>query len=99
MLQVFYHTNFRMMWGAKWVFLAVSIVIMFVAIGAMVFRGFNYGIDFAGGTSVQLKFREAPRVEDLRAALEGAQLGDISIQRIGRLEDRPPPGDARARSL
>ncbi len=88
MLQVFYHTNFRMMWGTKWVFLAVSIAIMLVAIGAMVFRGFNYGIDFAGGTSVQLKFREAPRVEDLRAALERAQLGDISIQRIGRPEDR-----------
>lgn len=87
MLQVFYHTNFRMMWRAKYLFLGVSILVMLIAIGGIAIRGFNYGIDFAGGTSVQLKFREAPRVEDLRGALEQGELGDISIQRIGRPED------------
>jgi preprotein translocase subunit SecF len=88
MLQVFHHTSFRMMWSAKYVFLGLSLIFMLVAIGSMLIRGFNYGIDFAGGTSVQLKFREAPRVEELRAALEDADLGDISIQRIGRPEDQ-----------
>lgn len=87
MLQVFYHTNFRMMWSAKYIFLLLSGIVMAIAIGGIAIRGFNYGIDFAGGTSVQLKFREAPRVEDLRAALEQAELGDISIQSIGRSED------------
>jgi preprotein translocase subunit SecF len=87
MLQVFHHTNFRMMWGVKYVFLVVSVASMLAAVGAMVILGFNYGIDFAGGTSVQLKFREAPSVGELRSVLEGAQLGDVSIQRIGQPED------------
>ena len=87
MLQVFHHTNFRVMWEVKYVLMAVSGVSMLIAIGAMTILGFNYGIDFAGGTSVQLKFREAPSVGELRSVLEGAQLGDVSIQTIGKPED------------
>ncbi len=87
MLQVFTNTNLRLMWGTKWFFLLFSTFSMAVAIGAMMARGFNYGIDFAGGTSVQVKFRERPRVEELRAALEKGGLGDISIQAIGGVDD------------
>lgn len=87
MLQVFHNANFRMMWSTKWVFLGLSILLMFVAIGGMTIRGFNYGIDFAGGTSVQLKFREPPATDELRDALESAELGDVSLQRIGQEAD------------
>ncbi|MBI1952078.1 MAG: protein translocase subunit SecF [Acidobacteria bacterium] len=87
MLQVFTHVNFRMMYRTKWYFLAFSALTMVVSGWAMATRGFNYGIDFAGGTAVQLKFREAPRVQDLRSALEQAGLGDVSIQKIGGAED------------
>jgi preprotein translocase subunit SecF len=87
MIQVFHNANFRLMWGTKWAFMAFSGVCLAVAVGVIAVRGFNYGIDFAGGTAVQVKFREQPRVEELRAALEAARLGDISIQRIGAVED------------
>ena len=33
MLQVFHHTNFRMMWGVKWIFLCLSGLIMMGARG------------------------------------------------------------------
>ena len=87
MLQVFTHTNFRIMYRTKWYFMAFSTLSILVSAWFMVTRGFNYGIDFAGGTAVQLKFREAPRVEDLRTALEQAGLGDFSIQKIGDADD------------
>jgi len=87
MIQVFHNANFRLMWRVKWGFMAFSALAMTVAFGAMTVKGFNYGIDFAGGTAVQIKFRERPRVEELRAALEAANLGDINIQRIGEPED------------
>ncbi|MEK7283517.1 MAG: protein translocase subunit SecF, partial [Acidobacteriota bacterium] len=87
MLQVFTHANFRMMYRTKWYFMAFSALSILVSAWFMVTRGFNYGIDFAGGTAVQLKFHEAPRVEDLRSALEQAGLGDVSIQKIGDADD------------
>ncbi|MFQ5877412.1 MAG: hypothetical protein ACE5JH_06955, partial [Acidobacteriota bacterium] len=87
MIQVFHNTNFRLMWRTKYVFLAVSGLVLVAAVWAMISPGFNLGIDFAGGTAVQVKFRVAPRVEVLRASLEAADLGDVNIQRIGERGD------------
>ncbi|MEE9292186.1 MAG: protein translocase subunit SecF [Acidobacteriota bacterium] len=87
MIQVFHNTNFQMMGRTKYFFMAFSMLALTVAFGSMAIRGFNFGIDFAGGTAVQIRFRETPRVEDLRARLEAANLGDINIQQIGSAED------------
>lgn len=87
MLQVFANANFRFMWGTKWFFMLLSAAGLLVSGWAIGARGFNYGIDFAGGTAVQVKFQEAPRVEALRAALEARDLGDVNIQAIGGPED------------
>lgn len=40
----------------------------------------NLGIDFAGGTSVQIKFSDAPSLQEIRGALDGAGLGDFDLQ-------------------
>ncbi len=40
----------------------------------------NLGIDFAGGTSVQIKFSDAPRLQAIREALDGAGLKDFDLQ-------------------
>ena len=87
MLQVFHNCSFRLMWRTRWVFMSLSAGIMIAAFAVMAVRGFNYGIDFAGGTAVQVKFRDRPPVGELRKALEAARLGDLSIQRIGSVED------------
>jgi len=87
MVQVFQNANFDMMGRAKWVFLAVSTLAVVVSVGTMLTRGFNYGIDFAGGTAVRLKFHDRPHVEEIRSALDRSGLGDISIQNIGQAED------------
>jgi preprotein translocase subunit SecF len=86
-LQVFANANFRFMWGTKWIFMLLSAAGLLVSGWAIGARGFNYGIDFAGGTAVQVRFQEAPRVEAVRAALETRDLGDVNIQAIGEPED------------
>jgi preprotein translocase subunit SecF len=87
MLQVFTHANFPLMGRTRWYFFSVSILASLVAAYAIIVVGFNYGIDFVGGTAVQVKFRERPPIDEMRAALEKAGLGDISIQSIGAVED------------
>lgn len=45
--------------------------------------GFNYGIDFAGGTLVQVRFPQATSINDIRGALEGEELRGVSVQDVG----------------
>jgi len=45
--------------------------------------GFNYGVDFAGGTVVELKFDHQVSSEDVRKRALEAGLHDVSVQRIG----------------
>ena len=45
--------------------------------------GFNFGIDFAGGTVVELKFDHPIKADEVRARAEAAGLRDVSVQGIG----------------
>src|SRR5262249_43953949 len=62
----------------------ISWVLIVIGIGTMFLRGGpNYGIDFAGGALVQVRFTQPTRVDDVRAALEKTGLGNDSIQDMG----------------
>ena len=65
----------------------VLVSIAFIAIGlvAIYFRGgLNYGIDFTGGTVVQVRFPMPTSITDLRAALDASELGGVVVQEVGR---------------
>lgn len=87
MLQVFQNAGFQFMGRAKYVFVTISAVFLTGAVIVMIARGFNLGIDFAGGTAVQVRFVDEPPLDRLRAALEAAGLGDVTLQRIGDVRD------------
>jgi preprotein translocase subunit SecF len=48
---------------------------------------FNYGIDFAGGTLLQLRFQGEASVERVRTTLDRLNLGESEIQRFGSERD------------
>jgi preprotein translocase subunit SecF len=50
---------------------------------ALVVKGPNLGVDFAGGTMVQLKFQQKVAIPDVRRALETTGLGTAVIQDFG----------------
>jgi preprotein translocase subunit SecF len=52
-------------------------------ISITVHGGLRYGIDFAGGTLVQLKFENPPAIEEVRDGLRTIGLGDSTIQEFG----------------
>ncbi|MGH9478469.1 MAG: protein translocase subunit SecF [Terriglobales bacterium] len=70
--------------GKKWYFLTVTMVLFVIGMVALaVHHGPDMGIDFTGGTQLDVKFNRTVPVEQIRSRLEAAKLGDISIQPIG----------------
>jgi preprotein translocase subunit SecF len=81
-MQIFVNTKYDFV---KWRFHAVAFSVIFAIIGAAMFikNGVNWGIDFAGGANIVLKFRDAVPMDRLRA-----DLADASIQQYGKAPDR-----------
>jgi preprotein translocase subunit SecF len=71
--------------GASWILLAFGVIGWFYNGG--VNGGFAMGIDFKGGTVVNLKFNQAPNVDLIRSALKPETVGATIIQRLGKPTD------------
>src|SRR5262249_50286195 len=61
--------------GASWALILVGLLAIFVQ------KGLKFGIDFAGGTQIALKFGARPDIEKLRKILDTGNFGDTGIQR------------------
>jgi preprotein translocase subunit SecF len=70
--------------GLSWVLLALGIVAYFVHRDT---GGLALGIDFKGGTVVNLKFNQTPNVDLIRQALKPESVGATVIQRLGNVAD------------
>ncbi len=56
--------------GKRHIAAAVSIILLVISIGSLAVKGLNLGLDFTGGTLVELHYSEAPALEDVRQTLE-----------------------------
>ena len=52
--------------GKKWPFLIFSTILMIISLVLVFTRGFNFGIDFVGGTIVQVKYDQTAPIEKIR---------------------------------
>ena len=72
--------------GKKWYFLAFSLVFSVAGVCSMLFwHGIPLGIDFRGGTLIEVKFSHPPDDNAIRAAMDRAGLHHTRIQRFGQL--------------
>ncbi|MBQ6745320.1 MAG: protein translocase subunit SecF [Acidaminococcaceae bacterium] len=62
------------------IFFAITIIGLIIGYGSMIFRGFNLGIDFTGGSIMDLKFEKAVQVAQVREVLGKHNLGGAIIQ-------------------
>ena len=65
----------------------VSAVILLAFLVSIVFRGLNLGIDFKGGTLVEVGYQQAADLNKVRDALEKSGFGDAVVQHFGTTRD------------
>lgn len=81
-MRIFKNININFLGYWKWAVLGSALLIIMGLI-SLVVKGPKYGIDFAGGTIVQVKFYNQVDLGKIRKGLEKIQLGDSIIQQYG----------------
>ena len=65
----------------------VSAVLLIISLGSFVSRGLAFGIDFTGGTLIELGFDQAVELAPIRDALAAEQFDDAVVQHFGTARD------------
>ena len=73
--------------GKRKLALILSLVLIAICIIAIATRGLNFGIDFTGGTLVEVGYEEAVDVESVRGALNDGGISDAVVQYFGTSSD------------
>jgi preprotein translocase subunit SecF len=65
----------------------ISVILIALGITSLLIRGLNFGIDFAGGTLVEVSYKDSVTVEKVREQLKTSQFDDASVQYFGTSRD------------
>ena len=79
-------TNLAFMEKRKLAFV-VSLALILISFAAFALRGLNFGVDFTGGTIIEVGYQETVALDDVRARLAAAGLDNVSVQHFGSGKD------------
>ena len=74
-----------MRWGKVTTFISLATFIF--AVAALAIKGLNFGVDFTGGTVMEVAYKHAADLGSVRSALEKTGLPEISVQTFGTSRD------------
>ena len=80
--------------GKRKLALIVSILLVILSMASLATRGLNFGIDFTGGTLIEVGYENSADLSEVRATLESAGYADAITQHFGSSKDvliRVPP--------
>lgn len=86
MFEFFHEPKFDFVGKTK-IWAAVSVAMVIFAIGVLSTKGIHRGIEFTGGTEVQLKYPSRPDIGAVRAALDRAGFQGAVVTSIGKAEE------------
>ena len=69
------------------IFNVISIVTFLVAVGSLSTRGLNLGVDFTGGTIMEVSYREPPDLNKIRESIARLGFSEASVQNFGTARD------------
>ncbi len=65
-----------------------SFFLVFGSLGLIFFKGLNFGIDFKGGTLIELRVEsENVKISDVRSSFSNMNLGDLNVKEFGKKGD------------
>ncbi|MBR9827701.1 MAG: protein translocase subunit SecF [Oceanospirillales bacterium] len=73
--------------GVRKLALAFSLILMLVSIGAIAVNGLKFGLDFTGGSLVEIGYETQADLEVVRDQLEGAGFENVVVQTFGSPRD------------
>ena len=66
---------------------AISLVTFILAIFFLATKGLNYGVDFTGGTVMEVNYPQAANIDSIRKAVDSIGLKDATVQNFGTSHD------------
>ena len=67
-------------------FLSLSLIIL--SIGFLIFKGLNFGVDFKGGTLIEIRTdNEQIKISEIRQSFLKMDLGDVTVKKFGKKND------------
>lgn len=107
MIEIFKHANYDFL-GKKYLFIGLSWVLILAGLASVLYRtfdgkantyAFNMGVDFSGGTLTNVKFKDKPDLDKLRAAVaaQGIESSQITLQPVGEEIGQAPKNEVLVR--
>jgi len=69
------------------IFNIISLVTFLIAVGSLATRGLHFGVDFTGGTVMEVQFPEAAHLDHVREVTAKLGFTEVSVQNFGSARD------------
>ena len=65
----------------------ISLILIILSVLILIFKGLNFGVDFKGGTLIELRTNDSVKISVLRNAFVNMNLGDVNVKQFGKKND------------
>ncbi|PAU65093.1 protein-export membrane protein SecF [Pseudomonas sp. PIC25] len=73
--------------GIRHLAFAATVLLTLVSLGSLAFQGLNFGLDFTGGTLIELGYEKPAELDKVRSQLSAAGYPDAVVQSFGATTD------------
>ena len=65
----------------------ISFILIILSDLILIIKGLNFGVDFKGGTLIEIRTNDSVKISDLRSAFSNMNLGDVTVKKFGKKND------------